>query len=41
MGTEIEVRSVINTTSNNEEQKRNHSGEHKILTWKTLSKKER
>jgi hypothetical protein len=29
MAIEIEVRSVINATSNNEERKRNHSGEHK------------
>jgi hypothetical protein len=26
---------------NNKKQKRNHSSEHKILTWKTLSNKER
>jgi hypothetical protein len=32
---------VINATSNNKERKINHSGEHKISMWTTLSNKER
>jgi hypothetical protein len=32
---------VIKAIGNNEEQKGNHSKEHKILMWKTLSNKER
>jgi hypothetical protein len=32
---------VIKAIGNNKEQKRNHSGEHKILICKTLSNKER
>jgi hypothetical protein len=35
------LESVINAIDNNKERKRNHNREHKILTWKTLSNKER
>jgi hypothetical protein len=35
------MNTIIKAIDNNEERKINHSGEHKILTWKTLSNKER
>jgi hypothetical protein len=36
-----EMQHVTKAIGNNEERKENHSEEHKILTWKTLSNKER